>query len=219
MKRRTFLIAGGVVGGGLLVGIGGFNYYVNKRINEFSGIGMGEGDSLNAYVRIRPDGTIVLAIPRTEMGQGVYTALSQLIAEELEADFSRVEVVYPQGESAYTNFFMAGMNPADFEGGLTMMQKIFAIIPNILTGGSTSVRDAWSYYRHMGAMAREMLISAAAKEWQVSPADCYAEKSMVINKKNGQQKSFGQLASNAAKEKAPESPPLKSKADFKRYFK
>jgi len=215
MKRRTFLIAGGVVGGGLLVGIGGFNYYVNKRINKFSGIGMGEGDSLNAYVRIRSDNTIVLAIPRTEMGQGIYTALSQLIAEELEADFSRVEVVYPQAESAYTNFFMAGMKPADFEGGLTMMQKIFAVIPNIITGGSTSVRDAWSYYRHMGAMAREMLISASAKEWQVSPADCYAEKSMVINKKNGERKTFGQLAANAAKEKAPGSPTLKSKSDYK----
>jgi len=215
MKRRTFLIAGGVVGGGLLVGIGGFNYYVNKRIKEFSGIGMGEGDSLNAYVRIRPDNTIVLAIPRTEMGQGIYTALSQLIAEELEADFSKVEVVYPQGESAYTNFFIAEMKPADFEGGLTMMQKIFAIIPNILTGGSTSVRDAYDYYRRMGAMAREMLIAAAAKEWQVSPQDCYAEKSMVINKKNGQQKTFGLLASSAAKEKAPEFPPLKNKADFK----
>ena len=105
MKRRTFLIAGGVVGGGLLVGIGGFNYYVNKRIKEFSGIGMGDGESLNAFVRIRPDNTVVLAIPRTEMGQGVYTSLSQLIAEELEADFSKVEVIHPQAESPYTNFF------------------------------------------------------------------------------------------------------------------
>ena len=183
MKRRTFLIAGGVVGGGLLVGVGGFNYYANKRIKEFSGIGMGEGDSLNAFVRIRTDNTIVLAIPRTEMGQGIYTALSQLIAEELEADFSKVEVVFPQAEGPYTNFFMAGMKPADFEDGLTMMQKVFAIIPNIITGGSTSVSDAYNYYRRMGAMAREMLIAAAAREWQVSPKDCYAEKSMVINKK------------------------------------
>ncbi len=215
MKRRTFLIAGGVVGGGLLVGIGGFNYYVNKRLKEFSGIGMGEGDSLNAFVRIRPDNTIVLAISRTEMGQGVYTSLSQLIAEELEADFSKVEVVYPQGESPYTNFFIAGMQPADFEGGLTMMQKIFAIIPNILTGGSTSVRDAYDYYRRMGATAREMLIAAAAKEWKVNPEDCYAEKSVVINKKTKEQKAFGQLANNAAKEKVDEFPKLKNKSDFK----
>src|SRR5260221_8407764 len=215
MKRRTCLIAGGVVGGGLLVGIGGFNYYVNKRIKEFSGTGMGEGESLNAFVRIRSDNTIALAIPRTEMGQGVYTSLSQLILEELEADFSKVEVVYPQAESPYANFFIAEMRPVDFENGLTLMQKIFALIPNIITGGSTSVRDAYDYYRRMGAMAREMLISSAAKEWKVRPEDCYAEKGMVINKKNGQQKTFGQLAANAAKEKAPEFPKLKDKSEFK----
>jgi len=215
MKRRTFLIAGGVVGGGLLVGVGGFNYYVNKRIHEYSGTGMGEGDSLNAFVRIRPDNTIVLAIPKTEMGQGVYTSLSQLILEELEADFSKVEVVYPQAESPYTNFFIAGMRPADFEGGLTMMQKIFALIPNILTGGSTSVRDAYDYYRRMGATAREMLIAAAAKEWHVSPHDCYAASGTVIHKKTKEKKTFGQLAAKAAKEKVSEFPPLKNKSDHK----
>lgn len=215
MKRRTFLIAGGVVGGGLLVGIGGFNYYANKRIHEFSGIGMGDGESLNAFVRIRPDNTVALAIPRTEMGQGVYTSLSQLILEELEADISKVEVVYPQSEGPYANFFIAQMKPADFEGGLTVMQKIFAIIPNILTGGSTSVRDAYDYYRRMGAIARGMLISAAAKEWKVSREDCYAEKGEVINKKDGQKKTFGELAAKAAKEKAEEFPVLKKKSEFK----
>lgn len=215
MKRRGFLIAGGVVGGGLLVGIGGFNYYVNKRIKEFSGIGMGEGESLNAFIRIRQDNTIVLAIPRTEMGQGVYTSLSQLILEELEADFSKVEVVHPQAESPYTNFFIAGMKAADFENGLTVMQKIFAVIPNILTGGSTSVRDAYEYYRRMGAMAREMLVAAAARQWKVSPSDCYAGKGSVFNKKDGQSLTYGQLAIHAAKEKAPEFPPLKNKKDFK----
>ncbi len=215
MKRRTFLIAGGVVGGGLVVGLGGLNYYVNKRIKEYSGVGMGDGESLNAYVRIRPDNTIVLAIPRTEMGQGVHTALPQLIAEELEADFSKVEVVFPQAEGPYANLFIAEMKPADFENGLTFMQKIFAVIPNIITGGSTSVRDAYNHYRQMGAMAREMLVSAAAKEWNVSKEDCYAENGSVFNKKNGQQKSFGQLAVHAAKEEASEFPTLKNKSAFK----
>lgn len=209
------MIAGGVVGGGLLVGIGGFNYYVNKRIREYSGTGMGEGESLNAFIRIRPDNSVVLAIPRTEMGQGVYTSLSQLIIEELEADLSKVEVVFPQAESPYTNFFIAGMTPADFEKGLTMMQKIFAVIPNIITGGSTSVRDAYDYYRRMGAIAREMLIAAAAREWKVSPSDCYAEKGSVINRTGGQSMTFGQLAGKAAKEQAPEFPTLKKKTDFK----
>ena len=215
MKRRTFLIAGGAIGGGLLVGVGGFNYYVNKRMKEFSGIGMGDGESLNAYVRIRPDNTVVLAVPRSEMGQGVYTALPQLIAEELEVDFSKIEVVYPQSESPYTNFFMAEMKAVDFQSGLSTMQKIFSIIPNILTGGSTSVRDAYGYYQRMGAMAREMLIAAAAKEWQVSPSDCYAEKGFVFNKKNELKKSYGELAANASKEKAPDNPTLKKKSEYK----
>lgn len=215
MKRRTFLIAGGAIGGGLLVGIGGFNFYVNKRLREFSGVGMGEGESLNAFVRIRPDNTIVLAIPRTEMGQGVYTALSQLILEELGADFSNVEIVHPQAESPYANFFIAEMKPADFQHGLTMMQKIFALIPNIITGGSTSVRDAYDYYRRMGAMAREMLVAAAAKQWNIQPDDCAVENGMVINKKDGQKKSFGELATSAVKEKAPEFPALKNRSEFK----
>ena len=215
MKRRTFLISGVIVGGGLLVGVGGFNYYANKRLKEFSGTGMGDGESLNAFVRIRPDNTIVVAVPRTEMGQGVYTSLPQLIAEELEADFSKIEVVYPQGESPYTNFFMAGMQPVDWQNGLTLMQKVFSLIPNILTGGSTSVRDAYEYYRRMGAMAKEMLLSAAAKSWNVTVDDCYAENNYVFNKKSSEKKSFGELASLAAKETAPENPKLKNKSDFK----
>lgn len=215
MKRRTFLIAGGLLGGGLVVGFGGFNYYVNKRLKDFSGTGMGEGDSLNAFVRIRTDNTIVMAVPRTEMGQGVYTSLPQLIAEELEADFSKIEVVHPQAESPYTNFFMAGMSPVNFEKGLTFMQKVFSLVPNILTGGSTSVRDAYDYYRRMGAMAREMLIASAAREWNVSPEKCFAEKGFIINKETSEKRSFGELASNAAKEKAPKHLELKNKSDFK----
>src|SRR6185369_6257079 len=104
--------------------------------------------------------------------------------------FSKVQVVFPQAESPFANFFIAEMKPADFKNGLTMMQKIFALIPNIITGGSTSVRDAYEYYRRMGAMAREMLVAAAARQWNVKPEECYVENGMVISKKDGQKKSF-----------------------------
>ncbi len=113
MKRRTFLITGGIVGGGLVVGIGGGLAYVNKKIKEYSGVGMGDGTSLNAWVHIHPDNTVTLAVARTEMGQGVYTALPMLIAEELEIELSQVKVVHPQAEGPYANLFMAGMTPAD----------------------------------------------------------------------------------------------------------
>ena len=71
MKRRTFLITGGVAGGGLLVGVGGLSY-INSKIKEYSGIGMGEGHSLNAFIRIAPDNTITLAVAKIEMGQGFF---------------------------------------------------------------------------------------------------------------------------------------------------
>ena len=214
MKRRAFMITGGVVGGGLLVGVGGLTY-VNKKIKQYSGIGMGEGHSLNAFVRIAPDNTVTLAVAKNEMGQGVYTSIPQLIAEELEIDLSKVNVVHPQPEGPYANLFVAANKPRDLEAGLTMMQKVFALVPNIITGGSTSIRDEFDYQRVMGAMAREMLISAAAREWGVKPQDCYAENGSVFNKANGQWKTYGDLAEKAVAEKAPENPKLKPASEFK----
>ncbi len=102
--RRAFMITGGVVGGGLLVGVGGL-MYVNKKIKEYSGEGFGEGDSLNAWIRISPDNKITVAVPRAEMGQGVYTAIPMIIAEELEADMNSIQVVHPQPEGPYANTF------------------------------------------------------------------------------------------------------------------
>ena len=208
------MITGGIVGGGLLVGVGGLSY-MNNKIKEYSGMGMGEGHSLNAFIRIAPDGTVTLAVAKIEMGQGVYTSVPQLIAEELEIDLSKVKVVHPQAEGPYANLFMAHNTPRDLESGLTLMQKVFAMVPNIVTGGSTSIRDEFDYQRMMGAMAREMLISAAAKQWNVKPEDCFAQKGSVFKKGGDEWKTYGDLASAAAQETAPEKPKLKSKADFK----
>lgn len=197
-----------------MIGVGGLTY-VNKKIKEYSGIGMGDGHSLNAFIRIAPDGTVTLAVAKIEMGQGVYTSVPQLIAEELEIDLSKVKVVHPQAEGPYANLFMAHNTPRDLESGLTLMQKVFAMVPNIVTGGSTSIRDEFDYQRMMGAMAREMLISAAAKQWNVKPEDCFAQKGSVFKKGGDEWKTYGDLASAAAQETAPEKPKLKSKADFK----
>lgn len=214
MKRRGFLIAGGIAGGGLLVGIGGLSY-MNGKIRKYSGYGMGEGESLNAYVRIAGDNTITLAVARAEMGQGVYTALPMLIAEELEVEMSSIKVVHPQAEGPYANLFMAEEIPRAKDGHLTMMQKIFAFIPNIITGGSTSIRDGYDHQRIVGAMAREMLLSAAAKRWQVTKNDCHASNGEIINNKTQQSFTYGELAADAAKEKAPENPPLKDPSEYK----
>jgi len=91
--RRAFIGVGGLAGVGLLVGIGG-TIYMNKKVKQYSGKGMGEGDSLNAWIRIAPDNTVTIAVPRAEMGQGVYTSLPQLIAEELNVEMSTNSILY-----------------------------------------------------------------------------------------------------------------------------
>ncbi len=214
MKRRTFFIAGGVAGGALVVGIGGMSY-LNRTIKKYSGLGMGDGESLNAFVRISPDNQVTLAVARAEMGQGVYTSLPMLIAEELEVEMDQIKVVHPQNEGPYANLFMADESPRAEDGSLTMMQKIFAFIPNILTGGSTTIRDGYHHQRRVGAMAREMLITAGAKRWNVSPSDCYAERGHIINRKTKEKLTYGALATEASRVTPPEDPPMKSKKDFK----
>ncbi|MDP4680577.1 MAG: molybdopterin-dependent oxidoreductase [Cyclobacteriaceae bacterium] len=214
MKRRTFLITGGVIGGGFLVGVGGLSF-VNKKITEYSGIGMGEGTSLSAFIRISKDNIVTLAVSKTEMGQGVYTAIPMLIAEELEVDMSSIKVIHPQAEGPYTNLFMANNVSVDLAKGLTMMQKIFSLVPNVLSGGSTAIRDSYDHMRIVGAMAREMLIAAASNKWKADKSTCYAENGYVLNKENGDKLSYGELADLAAKQEAPKTPSLKSKKDFK----
>jgi isoquinoline 1-oxidoreductase beta subunit len=216
ISRRAFMITGGIIGGGLLVGVGGISI-ANKKIKEYSGTGLGDGESLNAWVYINADNTVTIAVARAEMGQGVYTSLPMLIAEELEIELSQVKVVHAQTEGPYTNTFMAEMKPRSLQDGLTMMQKVFSIVPNIMTGGSTTIRDGYDHQRAVGAMAREMLVSAAAKKWNVSSSDCYAEKGSVFNKKSKASLTYGELASDAAKEEQPDiaNIKLKPKSEFK----
>jgi isoquinoline 1-oxidoreductase beta subunit len=214
MKRRAFVIAGGILGGGLLVGIGGL-IHVNRKIAKYSGLGMGEGTSLNAFIRISADNTVTLAIPKTEMGQGVYTSLSQLIAEELEVSMAQVKVVHPQPEGPYANLFMAQEEPRDPYGALTMMQKIFAYVPNIITGGSTSIRDSYDHLRVVGATAREMLINTAAKKWNTDAQECQVKNGVVVHKATDEKFTYGELAADAVKEKIPPRPTLKQRSAFK----
>ncbi len=159
--RRAFMAAGGVLGTGLVVGIGGLAY-VNRKILQYSAAGLGEGSSLNAWIRIAPDNSITLAIPRAEMGQGVYTALPTMIAEELEIELDNIEIVHPQPESPYANVFMVSQQPPNFFEGYSMQQKMFAFMTVVATGGSTSISDGFYNMRYAGATAREMLRTAAA---------------------------------------------------------
>lgn len=127
------------------------------------------------------------------MGQGVYTALPMLVAEELEADWSKIQIETSPIGGVYKNPLLG-------------MQA---------TGGSTSVRSRWQMLRIAGATAREMLIEAAAKQWQVKPQDCHAANSKVIHSASGKTLSYGQLVEAAAQLAPPDSPKLKSPSEFK----
>lgn len=147
----------------------------------------------NAFIRIAPDDSITIVVNKSEMGQGVYTSLPMLIAEELEADWSRISVVSAPVAAVYNH---TGM-------------------PMQLTGGSTSIASSWEQLRRVGASGRVMLIRAAAQQWSVPESECHAENSRVIHAKSGKTASYGALADAAAKLPLPDQVALKSPKDFK----
>jgi isoquinoline 1-oxidoreductase beta subunit len=146
----------------------------------------------NAWVRIGSDNTVTILSARSEMGQGVYTAMPTLVAEELEVDLKKIRIeIAPAGE-VYINALLGGQ----------------------LTGGSTSVADGYDKLRIAGAQARMMLVSAAATEWGVDEADCHAKDGSVHGPK-GRKASYGKLAEAASKLAVPKDPKLKGAKDFK----
>jgi isoquinoline 1-oxidoreductase subunit beta len=146
----------------------------------------------NAFIRIDGAGHTTLVMPQVEMGQGVYTAIAMILAEELDADLAQIALEHaPPSDKLYGN-------PA------------FGIQA---TGNSNSIRAWWQRLREAGAAARAMLVQAAAKQWQVDPASCTASKSEVIHKDSGRKLSYGELASAASSE-TPKDVPLKDPKDF-----
>jgi isoquinoline 1-oxidoreductase beta subunit len=148
--------------------------------------------SPNAYLRITPDDRVTVVCGSAEMGQGVLTAIPMLLAEELDADWSKVGVVQAPVDKAYNNP-MFGMQA---------------------TGGSTTVRAHWEPLRKAGAAAREMLVAAAAAQWKLDAAALRTEKGMVIAP-GGRKLSYGALAAAASTQAVPEKPKLKDRKDFK----
>ncbi len=148
----------------------------------------------DAVVRIEPNGAIILTMSQVEMGQAAYPAMSMLIAEELEVELSQVTVVAaPPDDRRFANLLLGFQN----------------------TGGSTSVRGFFKPLREAGAIAREMLVGAAAQYWQVDPASCRAERGRVHHAPSGHSLSYGALASLAAAQPVPSQVRLKSPDQFR----
>ena len=141
----------------------------------------------NQWLRIDPSGKVTVVVARSEMGQGVRTALAMLVAEELGADWKSVALE------------QASPGP-DYE--------------EMNTGGSDSMESGWKPLRTAGAAAREMLIEAAARGWRVPAASCRVEKGSVIHAASGRRAAFGSLVAAAAALPVPKEPPLKARADF-----
>jgi len=222
VSRRGFMIAGAALGGtaagAMALGVG----FLSTIDTEGLDAALHDDGSvdLNAWVTIENDGKITFAVPRNEMGQGVFTSLPMLIAEELEVDLnaSNVSVVHPtKNLPVYANMVLALRKRPEAIGGVGdwFGRKIYSLVPFIATGGSSSIVDAYTPLRRAGATAREMLISAAAKKWQVAKSDCYAEKAQVIHKPTGKRAHYGDLAALAVNEKPDKNPKLKPASDFK----
>jgi isoquinoline 1-oxidoreductase subunit beta len=147
----------------------------------------------NAFIRIDSAGKTTLVMPQVEMGQGIYTAVAMILAEELDGDFSFIVLEHaPADEKLYAN-------------------PLFGIQA---TGGSTSVRAFWKPLRMAGATARAMLIQAAAQQWQVEPASCTASNGVVSHSQSGRTLSYGELAVAASALTPPKDAPLKDPKDF-----
>jgi isoquinoline 1-oxidoreductase subunit beta len=188
IDRRTFVLGAAAVGGGAA-----FSFHV-----PFSGdnvVYASDGTpEINAWVVIRPDDTVVVRIARSEMGQGTLTGLCQLVAEELECNWSKVTWEYPTPGQSVARKRVWG----DFS-----------------TGGSRGIRTSHEYVRKGGATAREMLIQAAANEWKVPASECAAANSVITHKGSGRTTTFGKVAAAAAKLEPPKDVKLKDPKDWK----
>ncbi|MGC2317245.1 MAG: molybdopterin cofactor-binding domain-containing protein [Bradyrhizobium sp.] len=188
LNRRAFVIGTAAVGTGLAIGLDiPFGGPTVVRAADGS-------PEVNAWVVVRPDDTVVIRIARSEMGQGTLTGLAQLVAEELECDWSKVTSEYPTpGQS------VARKRPwGDFS-----------------TGGSRGIRASQEYVRKGGATARMMLIQAAANEWKISASECSVANGVITHAPSGRTTTFGKVAEAAARLEPPADVKLKDPKDWK----
>jgi isoquinoline 1-oxidoreductase subunit beta len=183
--RRTFLVSSAAAGLSL-----GFHIPFS---DEAQAQAQATTPEVNAWVVIKPDDTVVIRIARSEMGQGTRTGLAQLVAEELQCDWSKVTTEYPTpGQNVARN----------------------RVWQNFSTGGSRGIRESNEYVRKGGAAARILLIQAAANDWNVPTSECRAENSVITHQPSGRTTTYGKVADAASKLEAPKDVPLKAAKDW-----
>jgi len=190
--KTTVVATGGLLGSGLIIGCSTMSGSAAASPRGLLPSASAPGAMPNAWVKIGADNTVSIICARSEMGQGVFTALPMLVAEELEVPIDRIRVEMAPAGERYINTMLGAQ----------------------LTGGSSSTREAYDPLRTAGAQARMMLIAAAAQQWKVDPSTCRAENVMVLGPA-GQKATYGELAEAASKLEPPKSPKLKDASEFK----
>ncbi|MBL8384534.1 MAG: xanthine dehydrogenase family protein molybdopterin-binding subunit [Burkholderiales bacterium] len=190
-SRRRFVVGSGAAASGLSLGFALPSGSAFAQVDRGADLTKPE---INAWVVVNPDDTVVIRIARSEMGQGTLTGLAQMVAEELECDWSKVTTEQPT----------PGQNLA--------RKRVWR---DMSTGGSRGIRGSHDYVRQGGAMAREMLVAAAAKEWGVAPAECTAANSVITHNLTGRKTTYGKVAAAAAKMEPPKEVRLKNPNEWK----
>jgi isoquinoline 1-oxidoreductase beta subunit len=188
LPRREFLKKGSAGAAGLVIG-----FYLPGKFEALAATSPLQSATINAWVRIAPDDSVTIVIDKSEMGQGISTSLSMLLAEELELDWKKIKTEFAPAAPPYFN-------------------PVFGLQG---TGGSTSIRASWEPLTKAGAAAREMLIAAAAKQWAVDASSCHAENGAVIHSVTKKKLGYGALVEAAAKLPVPAKPALKDPKNYK----
>jgi isoquinoline 1-oxidoreductase subunit beta len=188
LSRRNFIKLSGMTGAALTLG---FYFPANGKEVEIIKSETAEnlGIDLNAWISIDTSGKVTITNHRAEMGQGSFQSVPQIIAEELEVDLNAVNIVFAQGNNAKYG--------------------------SQVTGGSSTIRDNYKKLLQLSASAREMLIEAAAKKWNVDRTECYAEKGEIIHKPSGKKLGFGDVVQEASKLNPPKNVSLKHPSEYK----
>jgi isoquinoline 1-oxidoreductase beta subunit len=186
MNRRTFIVSSAAAAGGLALG---FNPFEDRLVLAADGT-----PEINAWVVIRPNDTVAIRMARSEMGQGTITGLAQLVAEELECNWSKVTYEYPTP-------------------GTSLKRK--RVWGDFSTGGSRGIRTSHEYVRMGGATARVMLVQAAANQWKVPASECTAANSVITHTPSGRKTTYGKVAAAAARLEPPKDVKLKDPKDWK----
>jgi isoquinoline 1-oxidoreductase beta subunit len=189
-ERRELLRVSAAVGGGLWIA---FHWPELAGADPSATPSAAADFAPNAFVRVAPDGRVTVIVNKAEMGQGVCTSLAMIVAEELDADWSRVGFEFAPADLVYAH---PGF-------GIQM------------TGGSTSVAGMFEPLRKAGAVARAMLVAAAARAWEVDPGECRTEPGVVVHAPSGRRLAYGDVASAAAELDVPGDAPLKEARDFR----